>query len=53
MLEGCTMKNIKILFIPEEIQDTDFYSLNGIEQDMEDDLISSTEAGFMRGYLSS
>jgi hypothetical protein len=31
----------------------EFYSFEKIEQDMDDDIITSAEEGFMRGYLSS
>jgi hypothetical protein len=31
----------------------EFYSFEKIQDDMDDDIISGAEEGFMRGYLSS
>ena len=42
------------IFIEEEIiLDNDFYTEDGLEQHKDDDQISASEQGFMRGYLSA
>ncbi|MBI2655018.1 hypothetical protein HYX06_01180 [Candidatus Woesearchaeota archaeon] len=38
-------------FLDEYSEDFDFYNEAAIEQELENDEISSTEEGFMMGYL--
>jgi len=43
------------IIIPDDIieNDYDLYSIDGVEEFIDDDEISAEEAGFMQGYLAA